>query len=70
MDSMPVDPPAPANFIRTPSAVLGGGRKSPTTLFRYERGTAPYAARRMVLLTVSRPKPGIEYRQYLWPRWA
>ncbi len=35
MDSMPVDPPAPASFIREPSGVLQGGRKFLTILFRW-----------------------------------
>ncbi len=35
MDSMPVDPPAPANSIREPSGVLQGGRKFLTILFRW-----------------------------------
>ena len=53
MDSMPVDPPAPANFIRTSSGVLQDGQKPLTSLLRCEGGTLPYATPVTAFFTAS-----------------
>ncbi len=54
MVSRAMDPPAPASFIRTPSTILHGGRKSLTSLWRCEGGTLPYATPMTAVLTVSK----------------